>query len=245
MKTLNINCRSLLMFLFGAFLLPSLAATADKPRLFVLTDIGGDPDDQMSMVRLMTYANHMEIEGLVATPPGGSSRPVNPQYIRQVVAAYGKVRDNLELHEPGFPSEAYLQERIAASLRLGDMEAVGEGKDSLGSDLLIRAADRDDPRPLWISIWDGPNALGQTGSGGSVAVWQCGSVAVWQCGSVAVRTCDASEPTSAALFGAGVLELSFQLIKLTHLADEPQSFRAGFLDGFVELAPGMTVIWCA
>ena len=37
-------------------------------RLFVLTDIGGDPDDQMSMVRLMTYANHVDIEGLVATP---------------------------------------------------------------------------------------------------------------------------------------------------------------------------------
>jgi hypothetical protein len=26
-----------------------------KPRLLVLTDIGGDPDDQQSMIRLMTY----------------------------------------------------------------------------------------------------------------------------------------------------------------------------------------------
>ena len=51
---------------------------ADKPRLFVLTDIGGDPDDQMSMVRLMTYANHMEIEGLVATHVEGQ---VNPEQI--------------------------------------------------------------------------------------------------------------------------------------------------------------------
>lgn len=33
------------------------AATGEsKPRLLVLTDIGGDPDDQMSMVRLMTYS---------------------------------------------------------------------------------------------------------------------------------------------------------------------------------------------
>ena len=38
-----------------------------KPRLVVLTDIGGDPDDQMSMVRLMTYSNQIDIEGLVAT----------------------------------------------------------------------------------------------------------------------------------------------------------------------------------
>jgi hypothetical protein len=33
------------------------AAPVAKPRLFLLTDIGGDPDNQMSMVRLMTYAN--------------------------------------------------------------------------------------------------------------------------------------------------------------------------------------------
>jgi hypothetical protein len=129
--------KSLLVLLV---LLPSaLLAAADKPRLFVLTDIGGDPDDQMSLVRLLTYANHFEIEGLVATPPGGATRPVNPQYLHQIVQAYGQVRNNLELHEPGFPTEAYLRERIAASLPLGDMEAVGEGKDSPGSELLIRA----------------------------------------------------------------------------------------------------------
>jgi hypothetical protein len=151
--------KSLLVLLV---LLPSaLLAAADKPRLFVLTDIGGDPDDQMSLVRLLTYANHFELEGLVATPPGGATRPVNPQYLHQIVQAYGQVRNNLELHEPGFPTEAYLRERIAASLPLGDMEAVGEGKDSPGSELLIRAADREDPRPLWVSIWGGPNVLAQ------------------------------------------------------------------------------------
>jgi hypothetical protein len=32
------------------------AAAREKPRLVVLTDIGGDPDDQMSMVRLLFLA---------------------------------------------------------------------------------------------------------------------------------------------------------------------------------------------
>jgi len=32
-------------------------SAAEKPRLIVLTDIGGDPDDQQSMIRLMHYAN--------------------------------------------------------------------------------------------------------------------------------------------------------------------------------------------
>ena len=42
----------------------------DRPRLFVLTDIGGDPDDQQSLVRLMVYANEFQIEGLVASAAG-------------------------------------------------------------------------------------------------------------------------------------------------------------------------------
>ena len=36
--------------------LPLLVA-ADKPRVFVLTDIENEPDDAMSLVRFLTYAN--------------------------------------------------------------------------------------------------------------------------------------------------------------------------------------------
>ena len=35
--------------------------------MLVLTDIENEPDDAMSMVRLLTYANHFEVEGLIAT----------------------------------------------------------------------------------------------------------------------------------------------------------------------------------
>ena len=38
-----------------------------KERVFVLTDIENEPDDAMSMVRFLTYANQFDIEGLVAT----------------------------------------------------------------------------------------------------------------------------------------------------------------------------------
>ena len=49
-----------------------VARAADKPRLIVLTDIGGDPDDQQSMIRLMLHANEfeIEIEGLIASASG-------------------------------------------------------------------------------------------------------------------------------------------------------------------------------
>src|SRR6516162_2325881 len=37
-----------------------------KPRVFVLSDIGNEPDDQMSLTRLLLYSNDYDIEGLVA-----------------------------------------------------------------------------------------------------------------------------------------------------------------------------------
>ncbi|WP_077248639.1 nucleoside hydrolase-like domain-containing protein [Kluyvera georgiana] len=132
-----------------------------KPRLFVLTDIGDDPDDQMSMVRLMTYANRIDIEGLVATSTGKNKDQVEPERIVNIVKGYGQVRDNLELHEPGFPAARTLLNTIAQGLPVHDMAAVGEGKDSSGSDRLIEAVDRQDERPLWVSIWGGPNVLAQ------------------------------------------------------------------------------------
>ncbi len=130
----------------------------EKIRLFVTTDIGSDPDDKMSMVRLMTYANQFDIEGLVATR---NADGVFPELIGHVVSAYAKVRDNLEQHERGFPAATSLQPLIARGSDLDGMAGVGAGKDTQGSDLLIHAVDRHDARPLWVTVWGGPNALAQ------------------------------------------------------------------------------------
>ena len=146
------------LLLVLSFVIGSLTAAAPKARLFVLTDIGGDPDDQMSMVRLLTYANQIDIEGLVATHVNGR---VNPSQIEKIIEAYGRVRDNLERHEPGFPTADQLRAGVAAGLPLDHLEPVGEGRDSPGSTRLIQAADREDPRPLWIAVWGGPNVLAQ------------------------------------------------------------------------------------
>lgn len=154
--------RTIRLMLFGVLsVVCAIASAAEKPRLVVLTDIGGDPDDQMSMVRLMTYTNHIDVEGLIATPTGSGREQVLPEHIQRIVAAYGKVRDNLELHEPGFPTEEYLQERISKGTPIDGMKGVGEGKDSPGSELLIRAVGSDDPRPIWVTVWGGPNVLAQ------------------------------------------------------------------------------------
>ena len=49
--------------LLALFVFTATLGAAERPRLCVLTDIGGDPDDQQSMIRLMVYANEFEIEG--------------------------------------------------------------------------------------------------------------------------------------------------------------------------------------
>ena len=38
-----------------------------KPRVIILSDIGNEPDDQMSLVRLLLYSNELDIEGLLAS----------------------------------------------------------------------------------------------------------------------------------------------------------------------------------
>lgn len=150
-----------LIFAITALTLVSTAHAADKPRVFVLTDIGNEPDDAQSMVRFLTYSNQFDIEGLVATTSIHQPEKTQASRIREIVQAYGKVRDNLLLHEPGFPTEEQLLAVVSEGRPVCGMPAVGEGNDSPGSEALIAATDRNDPRPLWVPVWGGPNTLAQ------------------------------------------------------------------------------------
>ncbi|MBM1105848.1 DUF1593 domain-containing protein [Aurantibacter crassamenti] len=148
-----------LLFVFIALTAGSSIAQ-EKNRLVVLTDIGGDPDDQMSMIRLLTYANQFDIEGLIATPYG-SENAVEKVYLHKIVNAYGKIQNNLEIHEKGYPSETQLSASISEGIPFRGMDGVGEGKDSPGSNQLIQVVDKEDKRPLWVTVWGGPNVLAQ------------------------------------------------------------------------------------
>lgn len=132
-----------------------------KHRVFILTDIEADPDDTQSLVRLLLYSNVLDIEGLVATTSVHQKQRVVPESILRVLDAYEKVRPNLLLHEDGFPPAIDLRARTFEGQPGYGMEAVGVGKESEGSILLERAILKEDPRPLWICVWGGPNTLAQ------------------------------------------------------------------------------------
>src|SRR5262245_43473241 len=89
-----------------------LLADDSRPRLLVLTDIGGDPDDQQSLVRLLVHANEFDIEGLIASSCGTlgelKDHVTKPQLIRQQIDAYARVLPNLSKHADGFPTAEHL-----------------------------------------------------------------------------------------------------------------------------------------
>ncbi len=137
------------------------AAAAERPRLFVLTDIENEPDDAQSMVRLMVHSSQYQIEGLVATTSVWQPNRTAPERIRAIVDAYAQDRGRLAQHEEGFPTADALRSVITSGLPVFGMPGVGEGKDSQGSEALIAAVDRTSSAPLWVTARGGTNVLGQ------------------------------------------------------------------------------------
>ena len=163
------------------------AAKSDlKPRLVVCTDIAPadvEPDDMESMVRLMAYADCFEIEALI-TSVGWNCDPYPQEwaeYLQRVIEAYRKDVPNLMKRsgqegfflEPEFgpqpigywPTAEYIKGRAFMGSIHGGIKAVGDGNDSPGSWKLIRLADEQDPRPIYVAAWGGANTLAQ-------AIWR-------------------------------------------------------------------------
>ncbi len=132
-----------------------------KPRVVVISDIGNEPDDQMSLVRLLMYSNEFDIEAMIATTSTWQKDRTHPETMQELIHAYGEVRANLLLHAKGWPEEADLKSRVFAGQSAYGIGAVGIGKSSEGSRAIERAVERDDPRPLWVCIWGGANTLAQ------------------------------------------------------------------------------------
>ena len=158
-----------------------------KPRLVVCTDIApGDiePDDMESMVRLMTYADCFEIEALI-TSVGWNCDPYPTEwkvYLTRVIEAYRKdvtrlmnrsgqkafltlKQENGKQQMGYWPSADYLAERAVMGSQHGGIKAIGETNDTPGSNLLIRLADEEDSRPIYVAAWGGANTLAQ-------AIWR-------------------------------------------------------------------------
>jgi hypothetical protein len=141
----------------------SLHAQPDqKHRVIILSDIEAEPDDTESFVRLMLYSNVIDIKGLIATTSIWHKTSVDPESIKKVINAYGKVQPNLLKHKTGFPDASTLLSLVKQGLPKYGMLGVGDGLDSEGSDWIIKVLEEKDDRPLWIAVWGGVNTLAQS-----------------------------------------------------------------------------------
>ena len=136
-----------------------------KPRIINTTDLGADPDDEQSMVRQLVMANEFDIEGLIVSTGCWKKSQSDTRMLDKIVDAYGQALPNLQKHAEGFPSHAYLKSVSVMGQTGYGMDDVGAGKDSPGSELIIKAVDKDDPRPVWATCWGGCNTIAQ-------AVWK-------------------------------------------------------------------------
>lgn len=132
-----------------------------RERLIILTDMENEPDDSQTMVRLLMYANEIDIDGLIAVTSRWVQVEVFPESIVDRVLAYGLIRDNLSKHADGWPEVDDLLAVTAGGQAGFGMDAVGKGETSRGAEIIIEAVDKDDPRPVNVAINAGSNTLAE------------------------------------------------------------------------------------
>ncbi|SDL32923.1 nucleoside hydrolase-like domain-containing protein [Kriegella aquimaris] len=153
---------TVLLFLFLTF--EGIAQKDKRPRLLVLTDIGGDPDDEQSIRHLLVYSNEFRIEGLIATsdniPRKGYKHRIRTDLLVKAIKDYGEVRENLLLHNLNYPTAESLLKVVHGGQVNRGVENLKIGKETSGSKHIIKTVDAS-KELLYITIWGGAHDLAQ------------------------------------------------------------------------------------
>src|SRR5437899_3256915 len=110
-------CHPILILLL---MMGSLAMGAERVRVIVETDAGGDPDDEQSMVRFLLYSNDFDVEGIIANRPRAregenkNSERTGLGIVKRMVKAYGECWPKLSANDRRYPTEEYLLRRTVA-----------------------------------------------------------------------------------------------------------------------------------
>ncbi len=127
----------------------------ERLRVLVETDIGGDADDQASLIRFLMYSPEWDVEGIIADRPAktfhtdgvrnhlGLDAENGYELTVAYLKAYKQVYPNLIKHDPRFLSYESLKERTKPGFDDSDE----------GVNLIIQVLTADDPRPIWFANW--------------------------------------------------------------------------------------------
>jgi hypothetical protein len=140
----------------------------DHPRTIITTD--PELDDLNSMLRMLLYSNEINIQGLVYSasqhhyegdPAAGIAPhrwpdPSSVFHIDQAVNAYEQAYPNLVVHDSDFPTPEHLRSLI----KWGNVTNVGDmSEDTEGSDLIKTILLDEQPGPVFLQAWGGPNTI--------------------------------------------------------------------------------------
>lgn len=133
------------------------ALAGNRPRVIVSTDIGGsDPDDFQSMVHLLLYADVLDLEGLISSPPGVG----RAAHVVEVIDAYEQDYPRLSRCSAKYPTPNSLRDLV----KQGAVEpapAKGWNDSTPGSQWIVERAHASDDRPLWVLVWGGISDVAQ------------------------------------------------------------------------------------
>ncbi|MEJ0034160.1 MAG: DUF1593 domain-containing protein [Bacteroidota bacterium] len=153
--------------------------SSPKPRTIVTTD--GEVDDMDSFIRLLLYANDLNIVGMVysssefhyagdgkgtmftSNMPWAKQygtrtdlRWLGTQWIQDYIDKYAKVYPNLVLHDKNYPAPQHLKSLV----KVGNITFEGEMEhDTEGSDFIKKILLDDDKTPVLVQIWGGTNTI--------------------------------------------------------------------------------------
>lgn len=140
---------SLLPLLLVALLGLPLHASERPLRVVVETDAGGDPDDEQSLVRFLLYTNDFDVVAIIPNRPHArNGENLNTErtgmgIVKRQINAYGQCYARLREHDGRYPTPETLLARTVSGLNESEQ----------GVDLLIKAVDADDERPIWFLNW--------------------------------------------------------------------------------------------
>jgi hypothetical protein len=169
----------LIAFLIGFAEQATCQTTTLQPRTVVTSD--GEVDDFDSFIRLLLYANELNIVGLVysssefhyAGDGKGSTftsnmpfakqygtrttlRWLGTEWMQDFIDKYAMVYDNLLKHDKNYPAPQHLKSLI----KVGNINFEGEmDHDTEGSDYIKKLLLDNNPVPLHLQIWGGTNTV--------------------------------------------------------------------------------------
>ncbi|GMU92132.1 MAG: hypothetical protein AMXMBFR4_11900 [Candidatus Hydrogenedentota bacterium] len=125
------------------------AVDGERCRVIVSTDVGGsDPDDYQSLIHLLVYADIVDLEGLISSPPkGGRAR-----HIHEVIDAYELDYPRLVRASERYPTPEGLRSLVKQGA-VDPAPDAGHGSATEGSRWIVERGGAGDPRPLYLLVW--------------------------------------------------------------------------------------------